>query len=570
MINLLLKNGKALFTKAQSNILSASATMMLLLIITKAIGLFTKTIVVTQLGAGKYGIFVAANAIPEFLSILLIFGSVTSVIVPILVESIHADEKEDFTILFSSLLNFGLITFIIIAILIMLFAGKVTPLVVEKFTNPETSFDAAQMDRITNMMRWLLLPQIILAISGFLSSALNAYKRFIIPQIAPMFYNVGLLIGALFLIPLLGGSVWGLVWGTLIGAILHLIIQVPLGIHLNIKYVPVIKFASKRLRKAALVGLPRIIALVSDQIAIVIDKFIAWGISFASLGTYQLAVSLVTIPYSLFSSTFSVAALPHLSEAFAKNDLDGFKHTFIKVFDQILYLTVPTTMIILVLRLPLVRLLYGIFGREFTWENTLMVSWVVFFLTIGLIPEVLGAYIIRAFYAIQDTVRPLIVGVFVVVGGVVTGILFTNYFSHFNTFSIKDLYWEPSFFLSKETGVAAIGGLALSSSLIYSLAFLFLLLFLSRKVGGLKKLWLNFFRKVFYGIVMAVLMYSLIKMWEGLLDTAQTINLLILTISTIIPGVAIYLWLSYMFKDPEIKMVEKILKIFKRILLARR
>jgi peptidoglycan biosynthesis protein MviN/MurJ (putative lipid II flippase) len=118
--------------------------------------------------------------------------------------------------------------------------------------------------------------------------------------------------------------------------------------------------------------------------------------------------------------------------------------------------------------------------------------------------------------------------------------------------------------MSKSTGAAAVGGLALSSSLVYTIAFVLLLILLIKKIGRLqfKLFWGNIIRKVIFGLIMGAFMYLLFKMWDEVLNTALTINVLILTISTIIPGISIYLWLSYIFRDPEISIVGKVVNIF--------
>jgi len=568
MFRRFLKNGKKFLTSEQSDILSASAVMMAILTITKIVGVLTKTVAVSQLGTEKYGLFIAANTLPETLSMIFIFGTITAVIIPILVEELQAKKNGSFSKIFSSIVNIGLSIFLLISILVALFSGYVTPIIIKKIANPIEPFSQEQIDQIVSMMRWLMLPQIILGISTFLSSALNAFKRFIVPQLAPLFYNLGILVGAIILIPLLDGSPWGLTWGILIGSVLHLLIQLPLSSHLKIKYRLFIDLKSKRLREIIKIGFPRIVTLAADQIAIFIDRIIAIGLGAAPLGAYYLAVSLVTIPYSLFSATFSVASLPHLSEKYAKGDIKSFKRIFSKVFNQILFLSIPVTMILLVLRLPIVRLLYGILGREFTWGNTLMVAWIVFFFSLGLIPEILIAFINRAFCATCDTLRPLFVGIFIVLGGIFTGILFTNYFSHIDYFSLREITWDPNYFLSKAEGAPAIGGLAFSSSLVYSTAFVFLIALFTKKIGGLsfKKFWLPSIKKMFFGIVMAFFMYMLFKIWDGVLDTARTINVLVLTISTIVPGLCVYLWFSFVFRDPEIEIITKLIDSITRFI----
>ena len=567
MLKVIVDNLKKILTKEQQSILSASAAMMFLMLITKVIGLLTKTVTVSSLGTEKYGIFVAANTLPETLSMLLIFGSITSIIIPILVEALSDKKENSFSRLFSSIINVSLLAFVLISVIIMAFSDMITPIIIREIARPVEPFTDEQIAQIASMMRILLIPQVILGISSFLSSALNAFKRFIIPQIAPLFYNLGILFGVVFLIPLLDYSVWGIVWGVIIGSLLHLAIQIPLSSHLKIKYELVIDVTNKKLREILSMGLPRMITLAADQIALAVDRVIAIGLGAAPLGAYHLAISLVSIPFSLFSYTFSAASLPHLSSMYVKKNLVSFKNTFSKVFNQILFLTIPVTMVLLVLRVPIVRLLYGIIGGEFSWESTLMVSWIVFFFTLGLIAEVLLVFLNRVFFAAHDTVRPLIVGVFTVTGGIVTGILFTNYFSHFDTFSINDLTWNFNYFFSKEGGVAAIGGLALSSSIIYTASFLLLMLFLMSKIGklNLRKFWVPVFRKLLFGIIMALLMYGLYKVWDEVLDTARTLNVLILTSSTIISGVCLYLWLNYISKDPEIEIVSKVGGTFTKI-----
>ncbi len=568
MFEFLFKNGKKILTREQSDILSASAGMMVIIILTKIVGMITKTIAVSQLGAEKYGLFIAANTLPETISMILIFGSITSVLIPILVDEIEKSGIKSFSKLFSSIVNSSLLALSLVTFFIVLLSDRAIPIIIEKVADPIEPFTSYQITQIASMMRWLMLTQVILGVSTFLSSALNSFRRFLVPQLAPFFYNIGILIGALFIIPFTGGSPWGLTYGVFIGSILHLLIQIPLTSHLKIKYEFIIDITSKKLRNIIFVGLPRIITLAADQIAIFIDRIIAIGLGAAPLGAYYLAVSLVTIPYSLFSSTFSIASLPHLSCEYSKGNVEKFKVIFSKVFNQILFLSLPLTTTLLVLRLPLVRLLYGILGKEFTWENTLMVSWVVFFLSLGLVPEILAAFLNRAFYAMCDTIRPLIIGIFVVIGGIFTGVYFTNYFSHFDTFSLRELSWDFSFFPDKSEGLAAIGGLALSSSLIYTISFFMLIVLFRMKVGSLSKYKFlkSIVRKFICGISMAVIMYVLFKMWDGVLDTARTINVFILTFSTIIPGLTVYLWLLYIFKDQDMDILARLLISVQRLI----
>jgi len=568
MFKNIVNNLKNLFTRESHGILSTSFMMMFLILFAKFFGLFTKIIIVPRIGAEKFGLFVTANTLPEIISNLLIFGTITSVIIPILIEVKETEGRKAFSRLFSSVVNGGFLVFVFISILIAIFAGQITPFFIEQVARPAIPYSQEDISQIVGMMRVLLIPQIILGVSSILTSALHALKRFFIPQIAPVFYNLGLLFGIIVLVPIMGASPWVLVYGTLIGAIFHLLVQIPLVVHLEVGYEIRLNLFDKKIREILTIGLPRILSIASDQIAIAIDRGIAIGISKAAIGAYYLAISIVSLPFSLFTNTFSLAALPHLSEAYAKKDINKFKTIFTKVFNQIFFLTVPMAVSLLVLRVPLVRLFYGLIGKEFTWDDTRMVAWVVFFFSIGLIAEVMNVFLNRTFYAIKDTIHPFIAGSVLVVGGIVSGILFTNYFSHFNEFSLRALRWNPEFFWSKEAGISAVGGLGLSSSVVYIISFFILLYFLIRKIGNLDKamFWLSMIRKFIFGVFMFLLMYGMFKMWADVLDTAKPINVFVLTFSTIIPGFVLYLWLIYIFKDPETEMISKALGYVKKLI----
>jgi len=108
----------------------------------------------------------------------------------------------------------------------------------------------------------------------------------------------------------------------------------------------------------------------------------------------------------------------------------------------------------------------------------------------------------------------------------------------------------------------------LSSSVVYIISFFILLYFLIRKIGNLDKamFWLSMIRKFIFGVFMFLLMYGMFKMWADVLDTAKPINVFVLTFSTIIPGFVLYLWLIYIFKDPETEMISKALGYVKKLI----
>ncbi len=409
-------------------------------------------------------------------------------------------------------------------------------------------------------MRLLMIPQILLGISAYYSSALNVHHRYIIPQIAPFFYNIGRMLGAFFLIPTMG--VEGLVWGTILGSVLHLVIQIPIARKLGIVHKPFIRTDGKYFKASMKVGIPRLIGLGGEQVAIGVNRFIAARFIQGSVTAYNFAVQLVSIPISLFGITFSNASFPTLAETYQQGKKKEFACLFTDLLNQILFLAVPVTVTIIILRMSLVRLLYGIFGGEFTWEDTSLTAWVVMFFAMGISFESLRTLIYRVFYAAGDTIRPLVGVIFNVIFGIITSIIFTNYFSNFGVLDFRELTWNPFFFFSSATGRAAVGGLALSSSLTELLEFILLMFLLNKYVTKIN--WKDFFvklwKKILAGLIMATIMFPIFKLWGDSLHQTRTIPLMFLVSITTIVGMLSYIVASYFLRIKEFKLFTTLLR----------
>ncbi len=555
---------KNLLIREENGIVNAAFILMVLVLITKVAGLLFNSMSAGFLGAGPYNEFLFASNIPEIISASILLGAISASIIPALVEAREEKGHSVFLNVFSTLVNTSLLLFSVIAIIIAVTAGELMPWMIEKVIRPVDPPSSEELSNIILMMRVLMIPQIILGISTYISSSLNVMQRFVVPQLAPLFYNFGRILAIIALVPVLGRSPWVLVWGTLLGAVFHLLIQLPLAIKLNIKYLPVIDLKNKYFHSVLKLGLPRIAGLSAEQIAYGADRFIAYGLIGYSLTAYELSIRLVVIPISLFGMTFATAAFPALSRAYIKHDMVRFKEVFLRVLNQIFFLALPVTSMLLVLRLPITRLFYGIFGGNFTWEYTKLVAWGVMFFALGITFEALRSFIYRTYYALHNSTIPLVSAIFVVIGGITTGILFTNYFSHFNDLSVFNLEWNPKYFLEKSDGLAGIGGLALSSSLIYTVEVIVLSLFLNFKYLKLKYSEMIFpiSKKLFIALLTTIFAYFMYAFYNDILDTSKTWQIFFLTTSTVIAASSFYLLLSYEFKVKEVEIVDIIVDKF--------
>ena len=179
------------------------------------------------------------------------------------------------------------------------------------------------------------------------------------------------------------------------------------------------------------------------------------------------------------------------------------------------------------------------------------------FFEIHLALESLRSLIYRSFYAANDTIRPLYSAVFTVILGVVSGILFTNYFSHFAAFSFDTFFSGVKYFFESANGKAAVGGLALSSSLVYTLEFFILMFMFDRYVCKIdfKVLRRKFLKKIVAGSIMGLVMYSYFKLWGDSIFQEKTFILLMLVGSTLTVGLIAYLWTAYVLLIQEFSLV---------------
>lgn len=561
---------KNLLTREQNEILSAAAILMAIGIISKILGMLATTIAAHAFGATQdMENFKLAALLPDTITGILLIGAISGSIIPVFTRANQSDDEKSFSRSYSNVMNLVMLIFGLLAIIAIIFSRQLIP--AAQFISQSTKFfSESDTNNVVWMMRIMLIPQVLLLFSAFFSTWLNIKQRFIIPQLAPLFYNLGRIFGALVLVPWLAGSIWGLVWGSVVGAILHLLIQIPLLRHLNFKWsIFHINLKDVNLISAVKFGLPRIVSLAMEQFAGLVDGMIALSLGFSSLTILsQYANPIIGFPLSLGVS-FAIASFPSFSKLKVLEKHEEFSKLFLKIVNEVIYLTLPIAVFLIVLRVPAIRLTFGLFGGEFDWNTTLRVSWVVTFFSLGVMFEALRSIMFRVYFSINNSLIPFLSSMFVLLMGVITGIGFSNYFTHIVPFSLSNLTFDLSYFVTRGPGEYGVVGLALSSSVVFTMEF-FMLLFILWKmkvVVGIRAFFKKLILKFFVATVMLIVCFILAKFWENVLNTAKTLELMVLTVTTAFASFSVYLLLSYIFVIDEvkifIKLLNKMLRVFK-------
>ncbi len=442
---------------AKTQIARAAGLVMALFVVSRALGLLREMIIGHRFGTGgELDAYLAAFRLPDLLFQIVAGGALGSAFIPTFAGYLaHGDERGAWR-LASHILNLVLLLTAGLAAM----AALPAPWLVRTVIAP--GFDPARQALTAGLMRLMLVTPAAFGVSGVVMGALNARQHFLLPALAPILYNLGIIAGALFLAPMWG--VWGLAWGVVAGALGHLLVQVPGLARHRMQYTPALGLHDPGVHEVGRLMLPRMLGLAAVQLNFLVNTILASGLAAGSLAALNYAWLLMLLPQGVFAQAVATAAFPTFSAQAARGERAAMRSTLSATLRAVLYLTVPAAVGLIVLRLPLVQLLFQ--RGAFTDASTQKVAWALALYALGLPAHSVVEITVRAFYAQHDTKTPVAVGVAAMGLNVILSLAFLAAFGA--------LGWPPH------------GGLALSNSLATTAEMAALLLLLRRRLGGLE------------------------------------------------------------------------------------
>ena len=367
--------------------------------ISRFLGVFRDHILAGQFGAGdEVDIYYAAFRVPDLIFNLLVLGALSAGFIPIFVNLLDKPEGKigdnqaawRFTnIIINSLL--------IILILLSIVGIVLAPQIMKAIT---PGFSAEKLSKTVELSRLMFLSPLLLGLSGVVGGVLQSFKRFFVYSLSPIFYNLGIIVGALFLVPHVG--LIGLAWGVVIGAFLHLLVQVPTLRHLGFRYRFILDWRDKYLRQIGRIMVPRTLGLAVSQLNLLAMAVLASKLASGSLAVFNLANNLQSFPVGIFGLSFAVAAFPTMSALV--NEPEKLKVSLTATIRQILFLVIPSTVIIVGLRAQIIRVILG--SGRFDWQDTILTMRTLSYFGISIFAQSLNAILVRVFYAYKDSATP--------------------------------------------------------------------------------------------------------------------------------------------------------------------
>lgn len=541
MVKNIIKGSTDLLFRKQTSILSAATIIAAAVLLSRFLGLIKFRLLTDRFSVNELGVFFAAFRLPSTIFDIIVMGALTTAFIPIFTTYLDRNKEEEANHIASVILTVSGVVFLIFSAAFFVFTQQLV-----FFIAPGLSI--AEQSQAVSFTRIMLVGQTLpLILGNFLTGILQSHKRFLIPAIAPVAYNIGIILGIIFLTPHFG--MYGAVWGVVIGAVLFFLVQIPLCLKLKFQFRPSLDIKNSGVANIIKLIIPRTIGLAFNQLNYTANLIISSIISTRAITVFNFAQQLQQLPVGIFAATISQASLPTLSEESDRPDaLASFKKTFLTSLHQILFLVLPAAAILIVLRIPVVRLVYG--ASKFDWPATVETGRTLAFLGVALVAESSINLIVRGFFALRDSKTPMLIGGLAVLINILFSIGFVFYL-----FSSSRPVWSLAF-------AAAISDIGYASLLLF---------FFSRKVAGIDKraLFLPAFKMGVAAIAAGLCLYVPMKLLDQLIfDTTRTVPLLMLTTTATVLGLSVYLFFTWLLDISELQSFTALFGKAKRILFA--
>lgn len=398
----------SIFNKDTKNVHRAALLLGAFSLFSQFLGLLRDRLLAGNLGpSASLDVYYAAFKLPDFL--YASFASLFSmtVLIPFITKILSNDEDEEKSArlnrFLSSVLSvylYGMAALCAVCFILMPYLAH--------FLVP--GFNTSDTILFVQISRVLLLSPFFLGLSNLLGTFAQIEKKFFAFALSPVLYNIGILLGIVFLLPHFG--ILGIVMGVVVGAILHFFTHyAPLkSIGIETKIVRGVHINKPLVREVVLLSIPRTIGLSLNSVSFIIISAWASLLSVGTVSLFQFSYNIQTTPLMIIGISYAVASFPTLSAMFTEKRFDEFKQLINKTVRTILLLSLPLCLGAIVLGKFAIKILLG--GGRFSAEyiHITYISLIIF--SVSFAAQSLILVLVRGFYAMGETKTPLKINIF--------------------------------------------------------------------------------------------------------------------------------------------------------------
>lgn len=409
----------------------------------QVLGLFRDRLLASTFGAGSLlDVYYAAFRLQDIIFVTI--GSMLSavVLIPLFSITLEKEGKEKLHRIVNSIFTVAFYILLLISSIAVIFARKIALMI---FPGVPAEYEQTLVD----LMRLLLLSPFLFSLSGVLGALVQVYNRFAIVSIAPLLYNLGIILGIVFLYPMLGLTGIGL--GVLLGALMHAGIHAPFIIRQGLfpHFTRTIEWVS--VKETVYLALQRGLALGTQHLGLIFLTGLATTIAVGSVSVMTLATNLQGMFLSLIGLSYAVAAFPTLARMFVNGNHDEFAEKLCASMRHVIFWSLPTIALIIVLRAYIVRAVLG--AGIFDWTATTLTAACLAIFSIAILLQGLMMLIFRAFYASnrnKDVMIITVIGEFILI---LSAVYLLKYFESSESFRY---FLESLFRVENSVGSAVL------------------------------------------------------------------------------------------------------------------
>jgi len=381
-----------------SGMMRSAAIVAIAYVLSRILGLLREMILARKFGTTPdMDAYAAAFRVPDLLFLVVMSGAFGAAFIPVFAGFVDRNDREKASRLASAMLSWTGIGIFVLSALAFILADPLTHLVAP-------GYDAYTHDLTVQLMRPLLLSPIFLGLAIACKGILEAQNQFTLPAIAPVLYNIAIIVAAWFFADEFG--IHAVVWGVIIGAFLQLALQAPAIFRSGLTLRPTLDRTVDGLREVLRLLGPRVIGLAAFQLNFIFITAFASILGAQYPSGLNYAWLLLMLPHGVLALSLSTVAFPSLAALYGRGDRDGFARLLDRTMRPLLFLSIPASVGLVMIGRAVITVIFE--GGRFTSQSTDIVAGAFFWFALGLVGYGLTEIVTRVFYAMKDTRTPVI------------------------------------------------------------------------------------------------------------------------------------------------------------------
>jgi len=466
--------------------------------------------------------FFVAFRIPNLLRRLFAEGSLTIAFVPVFLERLQNQGREDAFAMARSALRLLSAILVGVTLLGILFSPEIVYVMGFGFADIPEKFD------LTVTLTRIMFPYVFfVCLVALAMGILNALDHFAAPAVSPVLLNIAM-ITSLWAVAMITDDpalrAMGLAWGVIAGGVLQLALQVPFLARQGLFFWHKASLYHPALKKVGLLMLPAVFGAAVHQVNIIIGTLLATLLPEGSVSYLYYADRLVEFPLGVFGISAAMAVLPSISRQAAAGDFEAVKDTFGYSMRMILFISFPAMVGLIVLREPIVALLFE-HGR-FDAQATALTADALLYYATGLWAFSAVRIVVSTFYALSDTKTPVVMAAIAICVNTALSVILMGPLVH--------------------------GGLALATSIASMVNLLLLLRALQARLGhvGLMRVARSAVKSGLASVLMGLTVWAAARLLIP--QEAHSFVLLLGIIGCIAVGIACFAFFAYILRSREL------------------